>query len=71
MQVLVVDDDRLIREQAREILTRSGFEVTGVPDGQEIFDRIRASIVDVILLDVVLPSGSGLELLPLIKGLDP
>ncbi|MBI3003370.1 MAG: response regulator, partial [candidate division NC10 bacterium] len=69
--VLVVDDDRLIREQVREILSQAGFEVTGVPDGQEIFDRIRASIVDVILLDVVLPSGSGLELLPLIKGLDP
>lgn len=69
--VLVVDDDRLIREQVREILSQAGFEVTGVPDAQEIFDRIRPGTVDVVLLDVVLPGGSGLELLPLIKGLDP
>ncbi|MEK7367752.1 MAG: response regulator, partial [candidate division NC10 bacterium] len=71
MQVLVVDDDRLIREQAREILTRAGFEVAGLPDGREIFDRIRGNMVDVILLDIVLPEGSGLDILPLIKGLDP
>jgi len=71
MQVLVVDDDRLIREQAREILTHAGFEVAGLPDGREIFDRIRASTVDVMLLDIVLPEGSGLQMLPLIKGLDP
>ena len=70
-QVLVVDDDRLIREQAREFLTRAGFEVTGLPDGREIFDRIRGNMVDVILLDIVLPEGSGLDILPLIKGLDP
>lgn len=71
MRVLVVDDDRLIREQAREILTHAGFEVAGLPDGREIFDRIRGNMVDVILLDIVLPEGSGLDMLPLIKGLDP
>ncbi|MGH7394019.1 MAG: response regulator [Candidatus Methylomirabilales bacterium] len=70
-QVLVVDDDRLIREQAREILTSAGFQVTGFPDGRDIFDRIRTNTVDVILLDLVLPEGSGLDMLPLIKGLDP
>ncbi|HEV8662508.1 MAG TPA: response regulator [Candidatus Methylomirabilis sp.] len=70
-RVLVVDDDRLIREQARDILTQAGFEVTGLPDGKEIFDRIRAHLADVILLDLHLPGGSGLDMLPLIKGLDP
>lgn len=70
-RVLVVDDDRLIREQARDILTQAGFQVTGLPDGQEVFDRIRTNTVDVILMDLVLPEGSGLHMLPLIKGLDP
>lgn len=70
-RVLVVDDDRLIREQARDILTQAGFQVTGVPDGREVFDRIRMNTVDVILMDLVLPEGSGLHMLPLIKGLDP
>jgi len=70
-QVLVVDDDRLILEQAREVLTRAGFQVTGLPDGRDVFDRIRANSVDVLLLDLVLQEGSGLDMLPLIKGLDP
>jgi K+-sensing histidine kinase KdpD/CheY-like chemotaxis protein len=70
-RVLVVDDDRLILEQAREILTRAGFEVTGLPDGREAYDRIRAKSADVLLLDLVLPEGSGLDMLPLIKVLDP
>ena len=61
--VLVVDDERLIREICADILTRAGFHVRIAPDAQVALDLVRTEPPAVILLDVILPGMSGIEAL--------
>jgi len=67
--VLVVDDDRGLRESCRLIL-EDEFDVLDAPDGPHGLEILRASQVDVVLLDVRLPGMDGLEVLEHAKALD-
>lgn len=70
-KVFIVDDDRLIREQCAEVLAGRGFHVLMAERGAELLEVVRRERVDVVLLDLVLPDGSGTELLPFIREIDP
>jgi two-component system response regulator AtoC len=67
--VLVVDDDPGVRESFRLIL-EDHYDVTDVPDGPAALDVVRASVVDLVLLDIRLPGMDGIEVLERIKTLD-
>jgi two-component system response regulator AtoC len=67
--VLVVDDDPGVRESFRLIL-EDHYDVTDVPDGPAALDVVRASAVDLVLLDIRLPGMDGIEVLERIKALD-
>jgi DNA-binding NtrC family response regulator len=67
--VLVVDDDPGVRESFRLIL-EDHYDVTDVPDGPAALDVVRASAVDLVLLDIRLPGMDGIEVLERIKTLD-
>jgi two-component system response regulator AtoC len=67
--VLVVDDDPGVRESFRLIL-EDHYDVTDVPDGPTALDVVRASAVDLVLLDIRLPGMDGIEVLERIKTLD-
>lgn len=69
--VLVVDDDRLIRGQARDLLTEEGLRVVSSSDGKRLSEIIRDEAVDVLLLDLFLPETSGLDLLRVARSCDP
>jgi PAS domain S-box-containing protein len=61
--ILVVDDEPMIRNLARLVLTRSGFEVIEAEDGQqavEIYEREHDRI-DLVILDLTMPNLSGQE----------
>jgi two-component system OmpR family response regulator len=60
--ILVVDDDREICELLDEFLTRSGYRVTTVPDGQAMWRALEGRSFDLIVLDLMLPGESGLQL---------
>lgn len=60
--VLVVDDDREIRQLIARFLRQYGYRVSGARDGAEMRDALAISAVDVIILDVMLPGSSGLDL---------
>ncbi len=60
-RVLVVDDDRRVRELLEVTLTTHGFTVLTAADGEEALMRARRERPDLILLDVRLPRRSGLE----------
>ena len=62
--VLLVEDDASIREVATLGLEQSGLRVTAVGDGREGLDRFRQGGVDLVVLDVMLPSLDGFEVLP-------
>jgi DNA-binding response OmpR family regulator len=55
--ILVVDDDARIRQMLTRYLEEQGYRITGVADGQAMRECLRDTVVDVILLDLVLPGG--------------
>jgi PAS domain S-box-containing protein len=61
--VLVVDDERLMRDLCSETLTGAGFAVRTAKDAPEALTRLTEEPAAVLLLDVMLPSMSGLEAL--------
>ena len=67
--ILVVDDDSGVRESFRLIL-EDHYEVIDVPDGPQALDVLRASQVDLVLLDTRLPEMDGIEVLERIKAID-
>jgi two-component system alkaline phosphatase synthesis response regulator PhoP len=61
--VMVIEDEREIRDLVRYNLERSGFRVTAVADGEEGLRRLFASRPDLLVLDLMLPGRNGLEIL--------
>jgi two-component system response regulator MprA len=61
MRILVVDDDRAVREALRRALTLGGYEVQLAEDGELALELIAQSMPDAVLLDLGLPGLDGLE----------
>jgi phosphate regulon transcriptional regulator PhoB len=61
-KILVVEDEADIRELLRYSLTQEGYAVEEAADGAEALDRITRRAPDLVLLDLMLPRMSGLEL---------
>jgi two-component system response regulator MprA len=62
MRVLVVDDERAVRESLRRALELEGYDVELAADGQEALDRLEAGPdPDAVILDVLMPAVDGLE----------
>jgi two-component system, NtrC family, response regulator AtoC len=62
-QVLVADDEVLIRQALRTTLAREGFDVTAAGSGTETWLRFTEDRPDIVLLDLVLGDADGLDLL--------
>ena len=60
--LLVVDDDARLRELLRRYLSDSGFRVTGAADASEARRQLAAFAFDLVVLDVMMPGESGLDL---------
>ena len=62
MKILVVDDERAVRDSLRRALQLEGYDVELAGDGAEALDRIHAGNgLDAVLLDVSMPQLDGLE----------
>ncbi|MBI3988054.1 MAG: response regulator [candidate division NC10 bacterium] len=61
--VLVIDDERLIRELCRDILTSAGFPVLSAKDALEGLQLVQEKPIGAILLDIMMPKMSGLDAL--------
>ena len=60
--VLVVDDEQTLRETLAEALAADGLRVITAADGREALERFRADPPDLVLLDLMLPQVSGIEI---------
>lgn len=60
--ILLVDDDHEIRQLTSKFLRQSGFKVTGARDGREMREALANTDVDLVVLDLMLPGTSGLDL---------
>ena len=59
--ILVVDDEATLRETLAWNLEREGYRVVEAADGREALDRFEAEHPDLVLLDLMLPEVSGVE----------
>lgn len=62
-KILLIDDDLLIRDSYKEVLTSEGFEVETAADGNEGYEKIAGGGFDIVLLDVMLPKLDGIGIL--------
>ena len=60
--ILIVDDDAQIRQLAGKFLREHGHRVTMARDGREMRQVLESAAIDLILLDIMLPGGNGLDL---------
>ncbi len=58
-QILLVDDDEMLRKMTRALLARQGFDVIAVEDGPKTLDQLKTTRPDIILLDVMMPGMDG------------
>ncbi len=63
MKVLIVDDEKTIRETLKEILEEEGYQVFIEEVGSRVLERIKEVKPDLIILDLFLPGISGMEVL--------
>jgi two-component system phosphate regulon response regulator PhoB len=59
--VLIADDDPDIRELVSFKLERSGHQVVAAADGDEALAEVRATTPDLVLLDIMMPRRTGIE----------
>lgn len=69
-RILIVEDDPLSRELAKEVLATAGYTVLTAGDGVGLLERVRDERPDLILLDIQLPQIDGVTLLRQLKAHD-
>jgi two-component system phosphate regulon response regulator OmpR len=60
--ILVIDDDRRIRELLKSYLSENGFRVTDAADANEARRKMKGLAFDLLILDVMMPGETGLDL---------
>ena len=71
LRILVVDDEEVIRDVLQTLLEKEGCDVTTASDAGEALTLFDAEPYDVVLLDLMLPDRSGLEVLRDVRRRDP
>jgi YesN/AraC family two-component response regulator len=66
-KILIVDDNREIRESLREILERSHHTVIEAPNGNKAIEILRSFVIDLIITDIVMPEKDGLDVIKQLK----
>jgi two-component system sensor histidine kinase and response regulator WspE len=66
-RVLVVDDSLTVRELARKLRTRHGYEVAVAADGMDRWNAARAGGFDLVVTDIDMPRMDGIALVALIR----
>ena len=62
-KILIVDDEKGIRDSVSALLKKSGFEVDNAVSGEECFEKIKNNMPHLILLDYKLDEENGLDIL--------
>jgi len=66
-RILVVDDERVIRDILSDFLSSEGFRVTTMEDGQSALEELETQPYDLVITDLMMPRMGGIELLEEIK----
>lgn len=69
-KILCIEDDHFIADMYVHSLKKAGYEVDVVANGEEALTQAKQVVYDVILLDLMLPEKSGVEILKVLRGED-
>ena len=69
--ILIIDDEEKLRTLLARIIESEGFEVIEAGDCRSGLKKLEQLTIDVVLSDVKLPDGNGVDLLPKIKSAHP
>lgn len=67
MRILYVEDEKLLADAVKHLLEKAGINVDWAEDGEEGLRLAKKPIYDAIVLDIMLPKMSGLEILEIIR----
>jgi len=70
-KVLVIDDDKIVRDLARRMLGLQGYTILEAKDGIEGIDLFHKEKPDVVITDIIMPNADGLEVIRQIKQQNP
>lgn len=70
-KILIVDDDIELRATLSEILIKAGYHTDEAASGREAIEKIAYSEYDIVLLDLVMPKISGMDVLTELRRLRP
>ncbi|MBQ3049218.1 MAG: response regulator transcription factor [Oscillospiraceae bacterium] len=62
LKILIAEDDRELRQLFSHVLSRNGYTVVGVSNGQEALEALDAEFYDMIISDIMMPVMDGYEL---------
>lgn len=62
MKILIIEDDKLLADSLKDMLTKKGFDVESVYDGEDGADYAELGVYDLLILDVMMPKMNGFEL---------
>jgi CheY-like chemotaxis protein len=65
--ILLVDDSKLLRMANARLLAKAGYEVLTAADGEEGLRIVQSRVPDVLVLDMMLPKISGVEVLRAVR----
>jgi len=66
-KILVVEDDKFLRELISQKLLQEGYDIEGAADGEKGLEAIKKEKPDLVLLDLILPGVDGFEVLASMK----
>ncbi|MGB8658530.1 MAG: sigma-54 dependent transcriptional regulator [Candidatus Zixiibacteriota bacterium] len=70
-RILIIEDDRRLREVLKKILDRKGFQAEMAADGAEGIIKIKRSSFEIALTDLKMPGMDGMEVLKTIRSISP
>lgn len=69
--VLIIDDEEQLRKLLSRIIRLEGFDVTEAPDLGSAEKLLRSKVFEIVLCDVKLPDGNGVDFVSIVKNLSP
>ena len=66
-KILIIEDDFFIRDLYEKQFTKEGYAVESAPDAEQGLEKIKAAPPNLVLLDLMLPKMSGLDVLKILK----
>ena len=69
--IMLVDDDKAIREMLKDMLEDAGFKVDTMEDGQQAIDNFNKELYHLVITDIIMPEKEGIELIIHLKKVAP